>query len=425
MDISELINNLKEFDSKSRDSNGVTTGVNTVIPTCDTSLSKRPLNERLTFINAILAPYNIKFRCEKISDDQIGRIILTQSRNQSDFTNPITFQCNGLILDSTNWKVLAVPCCAFNPRSSLKKIEALYKENKYKLYKIYDGTIINLYHYNDKWILGTTNSYEMNDCKFMGSKTYMGLLSDIIKQYPEFSFEKLDIHYSYCIGFKHQNMHLFSADKQKAWFIQKTNLETMVTDYTNITGLENQGIITEKPNFDTLIETNNKALRNYLKEFRIDFGYILRGEFAESKEQSNILLESTLLKKIRQLIYNFPRELTMNLTNENRLGYIILRAYLNYSNRKIFIDLFPQYQRKFDEYKELINNLVTRIVQCYRNSNIKLTNDKKIDQLANIFIGYINREGRINSFNDNCKSIIYDYATDIEYIDIYRKILEI
>jgi len=53
MDISELINNLKEFDSKSRDSNGVTTGVNTVIPTCDTSLSKRPLNERLTFINAI------------------------------------------------------------------------------------------------------------------------------------------------------------------------------------------------------------------------------------------------------------------------------------------------------------------------------------------------------------------------------------
>lgn len=448
MDISTLISNLKEYDE-------------------DSTHSQR---ERMELLAALLNPYKIKFRYEifkahqetedvettpvvKLESDEneetkdkiskgtdefpktkfsrydylnedtiVKRVIITHNRNESDFTHPITFQCNGFILDaSNNWNALAVPCEAFNPKTSLRAVSQNYTANKYKIYKISDGTIITLYYYNDHWVLGTTNGYEMNNMRWMGPKTYEEMFNEITRFYPEFSLDKFDKKYSYCIGFKHHSNQIFTNEPQHAWFIQRTNLETLISDTVNKTGLPLQKPTKIIFNYKDLINTNDKALRNYLRtsERPIHYGYILRGDFGELGENSNVLLESTLIKKIRQLVYNLPRESTITFTHFNRLEYVILRAYINYSNRKIFIDLFPQFSKYYDIYREFINNLVYRIVQCYRNRNIKLRPTQKVDQLASIFIGYINKGAKINSFDDNCKSIIYDYVVDIEYIDLY------
>ena len=170
-----------------------------------------------------------------------------------------------------------------------------------------------------------------------------------------------------------------------------------------------------------------KALRNYLRmqEQPIHYGYIFRGSFEELGENSNILIESSLMKKIRQLVYNLPHKDELIFNNENIIDYITLRAYLNYSNSKVFIDLFPQYSRYYEKYKNFINELVNRILQCYRNKNIKLKPDQKIDGLATIFMQHINKNGAINPFDDICKNIIYDYIVDIEYIDLYSKVFGI
>ena len=52
------------------------------------------------------------------SNDELNRVMFIANRFKSDFNNPMSFECNGLIAEynkkSNNWKMLVVPTELFN-----------------------------------------------------------------------------------------------------------------------------------------------------------------------------------------------------------------------------------------------------------------------------------------------------------------------
>jgi hypothetical protein len=340
----------------------------------------------------------------------------------------------------------------FNPKYNLKTISKSLSQ--YEFIRARDGTTVTLYYFDNKWCMSSSNGYEINTYLWMGPLSYEAAFKDVATKYPEFSFDRLDKSKCYTIGFRHNDFHPLLTDPSSAWFIQSVDLNTLVVSFDESIGLpfQEKVKITNSDQFYKELHELRESLNNYVHSARgnganptIRYGLILRGKFETRGSSANVFLESELMKRIRQLMYNLPKEKTTKMTidNNNRLEYSILRAYLNYTSaRYTFINLFPQYASQYEKYSNIINKLVTRIVQSYRNKNVHAVVVKKmngsgsntnnnnedktssyIDKLTSAFIEHLNQNERVNAFDPQSKNIIHDYIVDPKYIDLYFGII--
>jgi hypothetical protein len=118
------------------------------------------------------------------------RVIFTHaktSRNktQEDFME----ECNGLILQAPTWNPLCIPLPS--PKTNYKPslVNQLLDKQDYKIFKMNDGTTINMYHYNDKWVLSSTHGIEINNLSFT-NLNYQTILQECLAkvglEYEEF-----------------------------------------------------------------------------------------------------------------------------------------------------------------------------------------------------------------------------------------------
>lgn len=421
----------------------------------------------------------------------VKRVILSQNRNCANFKYPLTFQANGLVLCSNTWNVLSIPPHALNFRFNRKRVvETL---DSYRIYAILDGTIVNLYYFESKWCFSSANGYQLNEYKWMGEKTYEEAFNEVTKLYPEFAYDKLNTSCTYSIGFRHNDFHPFVADGPKMWLVQCISVENTesgvaAVDITNNTDI---GIPTQKPlevesfkpfgqpnvdnktTYENLLQINRNSTAMYLKciitnskkepkrsnllqiaqqiaasgdTSAIHYGYILRREPTEDDVFSNIIIESDLLRKIRQFMYNLPKGERMNelsargvhIDNTTRQEYCIIRSYLDRNNRDLFMKLFPCFHSQFTKYDELIASIVNRIIQCYKNRRTKMkiqnTSGKRpnvsdntviIDRLAAPLMNHISSiEPQLTPHNPKTRDIIYDYVVRSEYVDLFFSVIQ-
>lgn len=395
---------------------------------------------------------------EYLDSVDVKRVILTSDRLKGDFKNLLTQQCNGVVLEYPTWNVLSVPPMMFNPKFNVKFISK--NLNQYTFYKAVDGTVVTLYYYNNNWCMSSSNGYEINKFQWMGDKTYEQALRDVLNKYPDFSFDKLDKRRCYTIGFRHSDFHPLLSDPASAWFIQSTEIDNSsehnfaLSTSDDIIGLplQTKVVIETQDQFYNALTQCNNALNNYMNSVRrndgkdisalsINYGLVIRGNFTTLGASANIFIESELMKKIRQLMYNLPKDHGRNQINHsNRMEYTILRAYLNYTSaRYMFINLFPQFAPQYEKYSNIISKIVNRITQSYRNKTVRdaissrangLDKTKKnnsqsvcIDKLAAAFIDHLSKNERINVFDPQSKNIIHDYIVDPKYVNIYFDII--
>lgn len=445
-DISEVVKYMKQFicqlspevDSKT-DNNA---------PVENKSTAKRDKNNEYYVLCEILKPQFLKVRYSKQDDSDIGRIIISPIRDRTRYDTKMAFQANGIVLDSDTWDVLSMPPPACNPKFDYKSVAK--NMPNYKIYEIKDGTTITLYWYKNKWCFSSVNGYEVNEYKWFGEKTYEEAFKEVLaKCYPEFSYDKLNKKYCYSFGFRHHEFHPMRSDPEDVWYIQcydTTELKEVEDDI----GINKQMSIEvpeAKPEelFDSLRKHNNTSLATYLNSLigsskrtvkysnllsvivnnkNIHYGYIFRGDFEKCGKFSNIIIESDLLTKIRQFMYNLPKNNTkIHLDNTNRVKYCILRAYLTYNARETFIRLFPQYHEEYLKYDSLIDNLVKKILSTFRRKNKKSDKPSKLDNIASIFMGKFQNQMKIHPYEKGSEEIIRDYICHQYYTDIYYKIL--
>ncbi len=407
-----------------------------------------------------------------------NRIMFIANRFKSNFENPMSFECNGLIVEynqkTNTYKFLVIPIELFNSQKLVKsEIEMHYNNNNYNLYKVYDGTIVNLYFYNNEWKISTNKAYEANNLLFINNKTYQDVFSEILNYYPEFSFEKLNVNKCYTFCMKYHDYHPFIENlhynNNKLVFLQSIDMD-LFNNQQKLVINENEDVglpISQKydinnfQNLQSIYNSLNNEITRYKKEKHLAnyepiFGIILRSkDFKKTKSYSNILIESTLMSKIRNLIYNhsFTKKLNFYdvLDKHNNmmidknyysmLNLIRLKIFLVKKDLNLFTLLFPDYKQHMKIYdyvfKYMVKYLIKNIHVFENNINnfdklLKNTleldtiiipseiniNYNKLNKLLMVF--YIDMKNKKLNINVNEQfDIIYDFLTNIQYIDYY------
>jgi hypothetical protein len=296
------------------------------------------------------------------------KIIFTSKPN-AKYDNPIVRECNGIVMELGSHKIIAYPPDNFVPflAEEVKK-----NINHYYIFKANQGTIITLGYYPptnfneldpstygttiDGWNISTRNGVDVGDLKWnKTNKTYKEILLEIIDRTI---FDKLNKKYCYTLGFTYPDCHVFNVTNSQVWFIQSRCLDANEKSYlipnfiNNDLGLPNHEIVNVEK-ISNLITSATDALMQYINGGVINYGYILRSVNREKTgKYSDIYIESSLSSILKTLIYN------TNLT----LPFIIVDSYISLSKSNIFITLFPQYKKIYENLDNLFCKLTDLVL---------------------------------------------------------------
>ena len=267
-----------------------------------------------------------------------GRIVMYTSKNQRfNKLDDISIECNGLIFDINAMKPLVIP--TLNSISNISNINIInnnINNDLYDVYRINDGTVINLYWWEptNSWVISTTRGYDLTDEKW-ADLTYIEIIKDILNKTDnsiDDLYKLLDKTHCYTFGFKHPSMHPFYEGLNKPiytiWFIQSINLNTfkISTQFDNKLNINTQTKIGRKINdIKDIFNEINKSYDEYKNNKTINYGYIFRSKDTnKTGEFSSLLFESSLMKRIRILYYNSSLNNNIKEYGYNRETYIII-----------------------------------------------------------------------------------------------------
>lgn len=416
-------------------------------------------------------------RVEQENELSEYRMMLIGNRFKSDFKNPIIFECNGAIVSysrkTNTWKTLVIPTELFNSQQVCKKeLNSHIKNEEYSLYRVYDGTIVNLYFYNESWRISTNKAYDATNLCFIENKTYNNILEELFTYYPDFNINRLNIKKCYTICFKYNKYHTFVdnnfENQNKLILIQSVDMDQFNNNKKVIINYEDDiGIPVSKKytiHGDYTLKNINNILYNEINRYKKfnkasnyepNFGLILRSHnFNKTKEYSNILLESNLMSKIRNILYNhsFAKKLNYfdKLSNSDTLidknyynmqDLINLNRFLVGKDLTLYLLLFPQFKLNIDNYNNFLKNLTKYIIKNYysfqkylndfadniKNINIISivpnlseinVNPNKLNKLA-LYICLDLKNKNINLNVQENYDILYDFLHSELYIDYY------
>jgi hypothetical protein len=203
-------------------------------------------------------------------------------------------------------------------------------------------------------------------------------------------------------------------------------------------------------------EINRFKKENKNENYKSIFGFILRSyDFNKTKNYSNILLESNLLSKIRNLLYNhnFTKKLHFYNILENQNNIIInknyynmqslisLRIFLLKKDLNIFVNLFPQSKLVIKSYDVFLKYLTKYIIKnfnllsksminidkLFKNELVLETfqlpcemniNYNKLNKLVMVILSDLkNKKINLNVIENY--DILYDYLNNLVYLDYY------
>lgn len=325
------------------------------------------------------------------SNDRI--IFYPRNRGGNNITDVIVRECNGLIISLNDNKPLVIPPQLLSYNTNYSFVNEHIEE--YNIVKAQDGTIINLYWW-DGWKISTTRGYDVTNI-IWNTDTYEKIFSSILENTYNTSldefYKKLNKTHCYSWIINHPDFHPFNAKENKhgcIWFVQSCNMDNLsistISPIDNIPPQEQIYLVNptnnEKINIHCLGAECDKALDTYIKKGEILFGYVLRSKNpAVTKGHSNILLESTLMAKIRKLFYDKKYKTIADNNGYNRNNCIILHNYIHLSNNKLFQLLFPQYKEEFERLDNKINVILKYIIREYQNRNsINIIQESKTEE---------------------------------------------
>lgn len=410
----ELVNNVTELLTKLRE----------VCPGPD-----YPKTETIETIKSLVGDtIRVQYEWEqKGSFQSLTRVILSSNRNTADFSRELSRECNGVVLGLPNWTLLSYP--APMARNTYRVADVIRSFGKYSIYEVKDGTVVTLYWYEpqQKWCMSSTNGYDVSNHTWMGPRTYSETLHLILQKY-NFNFKNLNKSHCYCIGFRHHEFHPLLKDPQCAWIVQVCNVSDANTAAPRITLVSDEiGLPVQRPVVATtrdVFPAEDRSLIDYFKsienagEPHIHYGFVLRAA------DDNILVESKLLQRIRQIMYNIPydkKKSSAGISSENRLNYVVLRAYLSKRDRNLFLNLFPQFIGKFKHYDSVFSKLANRIIALIRDKTS--TSDSSLEDLAKKMTQNIESTHRLNVMEPATYNIIMDIITSSDYLEHYTDYL--
>jgi hypothetical protein len=151
------------------------------------------------------------------------------------------------------------------------------------------------------------------------------------------------------------------------------------------------------------------------------YGYILRSNNPlKTGYYSNIILESSLLQKIRHMCYNSIINNTATAKAYNRELYMIISAFLDINVRALFIELFPHYMDQYDAIATAIESLISDTIGYADNQSSLCESDENYEYVKNI---YKSIECKLEPLNTNNRAMISLEVCNVKYSDVIYQML--
>tara|TARA_B100000767_G_scaffold64316_1_gene60526 strand:+ start:11 stop:1159 length:1149 start_codon:yes stop_codon:yes gene_type:complete len=279
-------------------------------------------------------------------------------KNIYDFNNDLVSFSRGLIFDRKTRKVLCLP-----PGKSLNIIpfsQMVGTENwtKVDIEEFIDGTMINCFCHNEKWILSTRSSIGARS-KWFSKKTFKELFDEAK---GNLDLEKLNSSFCYTFVLRHPENRIVTNYKTPNICLVQVR-EIKEDSYEEIP-LEQIKVELSQKNIEIDIPKNYsinlpEEINNILKDMSF-------------QEQGLVFKKGNLRSKVRNIEYENAKFLRGN--NKNLLyKYIELRQkdlledYLKY---------FPEYKDNFDNYRKSIEKTTMKLFNIYKKSYIFKTINK-------------------------------------------------
>lgn len=411
----------------------------------------------------------------------VGRVILSCDRRKAHGEVPLCAQANGVVIDAQRWSLLTVPPRAFNPRKPVQVINRHLAQERYEIIRVDDGTVVTLYSWVHPdpqvgriWCLSTSNGYDVSALRWMGQYAYAEIIyklaTEIYGGIPglhlrrkalgendvrlHFDEGALDCSRCYTIGFRFTDFHPLALDPCRMWQIQWADLADGVSRFgdgglpnvpyqtvCNYADLRGSGrvvtvdILRERFR-DSLTRAKSAIAHAAGKQPQkkahspvpeLHYGYILRStSLADTGMYSDILLESPLLLRVRNLVYQRPRN-NHEVDHESRLEHSMLRAFLSIADKTDFLKLFPQFGDKFRSYKDFIDNVVSLVIQMQRQKFLTpergCSTRTPTAKVAHAMLMHINRHEQLNAFHKDATQTVRAYVIRQEYCALYLQAL--
>ena len=284
-----------------------------------------------------------------------------------------------------------------------------------------------------KWQMSTANGLNMADVVLNDGKTLAQYVNEAAGgRWAEFT-DTLDPALCYSFGFSHPNYHPMT-DKPALWFIQSVGTNPILAGYLQVSrewfttlNLVQCGMpapIEAILNIEQLYELSAKSEDAYYRTGVKNYGYILRSAVPETGLNSDLYIESRLMKKIRQCWYDSS---AVQMCINRKLPKQKVIPLMNYlmGNQADFCRLF-NYEDEFTKYTALTNSLVNVIQQNKANTSDDIRAIKFHSVAAYLSVKFTQSKAfKIYEIADNTgkTKILTDYLRSPQFFETYITLL--
>ena len=327
--------------------------------------------ESIEKIRADFKRYGIKVSYS--ADEKDRRVIFsaTQQQKHAEFDSFVS-ECNGLILRAGTWEPLVIPPHSLKSNIQADAVNAGIARGEYDIMEAMDGTLINLYFYDNAWRISTAKGFDVTYLKW-NTRVYLHVFKEVLAACGvdvDAFYASLDQCTSYTFCFTHPDFHPFwkmRANNMKIVFIQSAELATERISTNNpFPNIPSQKMVLGIKNIGTLFKALPAAMDDYLKGKEPNFGYILRVksgvENPDTLAYGHIFLESRLLQTIRNLYYNGRHTMAAREKKYDLEKYIVINSFLDKRVNTQFLQLFPQYLSAFETLEAISVKLITKMI---------------------------------------------------------------
>ena len=352
--------------------------------------------------------------------------------------NILQSECNGLILSRADWRAVVVPPKSLQFNLNTNLTNEFLQKNYYVVYPAYNGTCFNLYveqtaNEPGKWQMSTANGINMADVVLNDGKTLAQYVNEAAGGHWAEFINKLDPTQCYSFGFSHPNYHPMT-DKPALWFIQSVGISPTMAGYLqvsrepfaelNLVQCGMQAPIEAILNIEQLYELSAKSEDAYYRTGVKNYGYILRSTVPETGLNSDLYIESRLMKKIRQCWYDSA---AVQMCINRKLPKQTVIPLMNYlmGNEADFCRLF-NYEEEFTKYTALTNSLVNVIQQNKANTSDDIRAIKFHSVAAYLSVKFTQSKAfKIYEIADNVgkTKILSDYLRSPQFFETYITLL--
>ena len=284
----------------------------------------------------IAEPYNLKI---KESEDLF---LLQKNKLPEIFSINICYECNGTIFEKNTNKVICYGSDCLYKINETNELDNLNLNNENILVqKYYDGTLIKVYYYNNKWNYSTNGCIDAFESNWISDKSFGELFNECI---PDTFENMLNKEFCYTFILIHpENRNVVKNSNKKIIHISTRDLNTL-EEITQDIGIETPEYI------DISLE---EIKQSFSKMEYNNPGYIIYDKTQQSKKYS-LTNES----------FNKVKNMKGNLNNINK---ICINSILNKND---LLKYYPELKESHGQNTILLNNLVKELFILYKDRHI-------------------------------------------------------